>query len=89
MTDMTVESLALKLATNDISKEAPGFREERKYEQKKVIAGVELDEKTIHEIKEAFLEFDIDSDGTITTQVLSPRNGNRIFKHYNVRSLAP
>ena len=78
MTDMTVESLALKLATNDISKEAPGFREERKDEQKKVIAGVELAEETIDEIKEAFLEFDIDSDGTITTQVLFPGNGNGI-----------
>ena len=40
--------------------------------------GVELDEKTIDEIKEAFLEFDIDSDGTITTQVLFPGNGNGI-----------
>ena len=75
MTDMTVESLALKLATNDISKEAPGCREERKDEQKKVIAGVELAEETIDEIKEAFLEFDIDSDGTITTQVFFPGNG--------------
>ena len=35
----------------------------------KVIAGIELAEETINEIKEAFLEFDIDSDGTITTQV--------------------
>ena len=35
----------------------------------KVIAGIELAEETIDEIKEAFQEFDIDSDGTITTQV--------------------
>lgn len=37
--------------------------------RKKVIAGVELSEEQIDEIKEAFLEFDMDCDGTITTQV--------------------
>ena len=70
MTDMTVDSLALKLGKIDILKEAPEIVEKRKDVQKKVIAGVELAEETIDEIKEAFLEFDIDSDGTITTQVV-------------------
>ena len=70
MTDMTVDSLALKLGKNYILNDTPEIVEKRKDVQKKVIAGVELAEETIDEIKEAFLEFDIDSDGTITTQVL-------------------
>ena len=36
---------------------------------KKVIGGVELSEEQVDEIKEAFIEFDIDGDGTITTKV--------------------
>ena len=67
---MTVDSLALKLGKIDILKNTPEIVEKRKDVQKKVIAGVELSDETIDEIKEAFLEFDIDSDGTITTQVL-------------------
>ena len=37
--------------------------------KKKVIGGVELSEEQVDEIKEAFIEFDIDGDGTITTKV--------------------
>ena len=70
MNDLTVESLALKLATTDISDDITEKREEDKNcDKMKVIAGVELSEDTIDEIKEAFLEFDMDGDGTITTQV--------------------
>ena len=68
MTGTTEDLFALNLTRNDISNEALGIKDKRKEEQKKVIAGVELAEETIEEIKEAFLEFDIDSDGTITTQ---------------------
>ena len=34
-------------------------------------ASIDVSEVTLDEIKEAFLEFDIDSDGTITSQVNS------------------
>ena len=34
-------------------------------------ASIDVSEVTVDEIKEAFLEFDIDSDGTITSQVNS------------------
>ena len=37
--------------------------------EKKVIDGVELSKEQVDEIKEAFIEFDIDGDGTITTKV--------------------
>jgi Ca2+-binding EF-hand superfamily protein len=70
MNDLTVESLALRRAVNNTSSEIPEIEKEEKCEQMKVIAGIELAEETIDEIKEAFLEFDIDSDGTITTQVM-------------------
>ena len=69
MSEITVDCLALQLATTNVSGEVGDRGDKRKEEQKKVIAGVELAEDTIEEIKEAFLEFDIDSDGTITTQV--------------------
>ena len=69
MNELTVESLALKPAGSNTAKEIPEIKKEEKCEQMKVIAGIELAEETIDEIKEAFLEFDIDSDGTITTQV--------------------
>ena len=69
MNEITVDCLALQLATTSVSGEGGDGGDRRKEEQKKVIAGVELAEDTIEEIKEAFLEFDIDSDGTITTQV--------------------
>ena len=64
-----MNTLALKLAATDITGDIPEGREAKKGYQKKVIAGVELSEETIDEIKEAFLEFDMDCDGTITTKV--------------------
>ena len=73
MNELTVESLALRPAASDSSSEIHVNRKEEKHEQMKVIAGIELNEETIDEIKEAFLEFDIDSDGTITTQVLQAK----------------
>ena len=52
---------------------------------KQVIAGVELSEDQVEEIREAFIEFDMDADGTITTKVRSRRNiqssGTRIINH--------
>ena len=48
--------------------EKPMRNKNRKIE-KKVIDGVELSEEQVDEIKEAFVEFDIDGDGTITTKV--------------------
>ena len=62
-------TLALKLTASDNSSNIPEGREAKKGYQMKVIAGVELSEETIDEIKEAFLEFDMDCDGTITTKV--------------------
>ena len=62
-----MDTLALQLSTADISGDES--IEGKKCDQKKVIAGVELSEDTIEEIKEAFLEFDMDGDGTITTKV--------------------
>ena len=53
--------------------------EDRDKDMKKVIAGVELSKEQIDEIKEAFLEFDIDGDGTITTKarmIMSTKNLN-------------
>ena len=73
MNDITVDSvdtLALQFAATDTSVDTPDCREDKKGDQVKVIAGVELSEKQIDEIKEAFLEFDMDSDGTITTEVI-------------------
>ena len=63
------DSESLKLSLTDISGDIPEVREDKKWDQKKMIAGVELSEDQIDEIKEAFLEFDMDSDGTITTNV--------------------
>ena len=37
--------------------------------KKKIIAGIEFSEEQFSEIQEAFNEFDIDGDGTITTKV--------------------
>ena len=37
--------------------------------KKKIIAGIEFSEEQFAEIQEAFNEFDIDGDGTITTKV--------------------
>ena len=48
--------------------EKPMVNKNRKIE-KKVIDGVELSKEQVDEIKEAFIEFDIDGDGTITTKV--------------------
>ena len=64
--------LTLKLDTHDISVNIHVSREDKGHQKKvlKVIAGMELSEDTIDEIKEAFLEFDMDCDGTITTQVI-------------------
>ena len=69
MEDITVDTLSLKLGFTDISGDVPEGRDNKKGDQKKVIAGVELSEDLIDEIKEAFLEFDMDSDGTITSSV--------------------
>ena len=68
MVDAETE-LKLNLVGREFSDAAAKSVEEEKFVKKKVIAGVELSEETIDEIKEAFLEFDIDCDGTITTQV--------------------
>ena len=38
------------------------------------IGDVDFSEQQVEEFKEAFSEFDIDGDGTITTQVLSTSN---------------
>ena len=40
-----------------------------KTSKKKIIAGIEFSEEQFAEIQEAFKEFDIDGDGTITTKV--------------------
>ena len=45
------------------------------------IGDVEFSEQQVEEFKEAFSEFDIDGDGTITTQVL-------ITKFYNFKMFA-
>ena len=54
--------LTIKCEENPIQKK-------NKKVNKKVIDGVELSEEQVDEIKEAFIEFDIDGDGTITTKV--------------------
>ena len=64
-----METLAFKLAASSFSVDIPEGREAKNGYQMKVIAGVELSEETVEEIKEAFLEFDMDCDGTITTKV--------------------
>ena len=64
-----MDTLSLTLGLTDSSGDVPEGRNDKKGDQKKVIAGVELSEDQIDEIKEAFLEFDMDSDGTITTSV--------------------
>ena len=69
MEDITIDTLALKLSASNIFGNIPEGRKAKKGYQMKVIAGVELSEETIGEIKEAFLEFDMDCDGTITTKV--------------------
>ena len=79
MNELTVESLALKPTVSNTSSEIPEIKKEEKCEQMKVIAGIELAGETIDEIKEAFLEFDIDSDGTITTQVLPSQEMLNLF----------
>ena len=48
---------------------------------KKVIDGVELSEEQVDEIKEAFIEFDIDGDGTITTKVRQEARIKNIVGH--------
>ena len=68
------ECLALNLAGKNISGGNLKLNEGKNEGQTKVIAGVELAEETIEEIKEAFLEFDIDSDGTITTKGCNPNS---------------
>ena len=75
MEGLLEDTLGLTFATEDTSapvldtaKETSEDRENMTV-RKKVIAGVELSEEQIDEIKEAFLEFDMDCDGTITTQV--------------------
>ena len=82
MNELTVESLALKPAVSNTAKEIPEIKKEEKCEQMKVIAGIELAEETIDEIKEAFLEFDIDSDGTITIQVTFSKYQAGNYVHY-------
>ena len=64
-----MDTLALQLSNTDVAVGIPESKEGNNCDQKKVIAGVELSEDTIEEIKEAFLEFDMDCDGTITTKV--------------------
>ena len=54
--------LTIKCEENPIQKK-------NKKVNKKVIDGVELSEEQVDEIKDAFVEFDIDGDGTITTKV--------------------
>ena len=66
--DLTVQ-LKLNLSIYEADPEKTKTNDKVKSGRMKVIAGMELPEETIEEIKEAFLEFDIDSDGTITTQV--------------------
>ena len=80
MDDISVDTLTLQLSTTDISDGIPESREDKKCDQKKVIAGVDLSEDTIEEIKEAFLEFDMDGDGTITTKVEWENIDCSIFK---------
>ena len=68
MDGLAVDCLALNFSTLNISEDVK--INNKSSGRKKVVAGVELFEETVDEIKEAFLEFDIDSDGTITTEEL-------------------
>ena len=60
--------------------EKPMVNKNRKIE-KKVIDGVELSKEQVDEIKEAFIEFDIDGDGTITTKVRQEARITNIVGH--------
>ena len=51
----------------------------RKSPTKKILSGVELSDKQVQDIKEAFFEFDIDRNGVITTQVSTQRIGLEIL----------
>ena len=48
----------------------------------KKIGDVEFSEQQVEEFREAFLEFDMDGDGTITTQVYRNINIDRINYQY-------
>ena len=75
MEGLLEDTLGLSFVTEDTSAPVLDTAKETSEDKenmtgrKKVIAGVELSEEQIDEIKEAFLEFDMDCDGTITTQV--------------------
>jgi hypothetical protein len=65
---MSTETLAFKNDT-DTYVDTPEPRCDKNEDKVKVTAVTELSKVTVDEIKEAFIEFDIDCDGTITTQV--------------------
>ena len=64
-----------------IKYEEKTMRNKNRKIEKKVIDGVELSEEQVDEIKEAFIEFDIDGDGTITTKVRQEARIKNIFGH--------
>ena len=57
-----VFGLTIKSENNQIGRKTKTIK-------KKIIAGIEFSEEQFSEIQEAFKEFDLDGDGTITTKV--------------------
>ena len=62
------DSLGGSVVTTDTNTNTLVLHDTGNKEKDKLIAGMEISEEQIGEIKEAFIEFDMDDDGTITTK---------------------